>query len=319
LPLQSVLFMTTVDTRVFKTGSALDFVHFSGVEARPRLPRPRHTPELHTPVAHTADLPRTSAAPAPLDPFAAWLLTHAGLHANAYRSAPLNRRLPAVLRRLRMHSPEAARKLLRTNPELLPAALDALLIGVSSFFRDTKVFDYMRESGLRSLLQSRRGVSVISAGVSNGCELYSIAILLAEAGVLGHSSLLGIDCRSDAIKQARQGRFQESELSEVEQCLRGRYFRLEGTRYQAGSFLRHAIQWGCADLMTYIPPAFDLILFRNVAIYLEDGFAAPVWDRLCSALTPGGFLLTGKAEKPPAGLPLQCVSPSVYRKKDVAS
>jgi chemotaxis protein methyltransferase CheR len=311
--------MTTVDTRIFKTGSALDFVHFSGVEARPRLPRPRHTPKLRPPVPHTADLPLTSAAPAQLDPFAAWLLTHAGLHANAYRSAPLNRRLPAVLRRLRMHSPEAARKLLRANPELLPAALDALLIGVSSFFRDTKVFDYMRESGLRSLLQSRRGVSVMSAGVSNGCELYSVAMLLAEAGVLERSTLLGVDCRTDAIKQASEGRFQGSELAEMQQCLREQYFRLEGTSYRARTFLRHAIQWRCADLMTYIPPASDLILFRNVAIYLEDGFAAPVWDRLCSALTTGGFLLTGKAEKPPPGLPLQCVSPSVYRKKDVAS
>jgi chemotaxis protein methyltransferase CheR len=310
--------MTTVDTRLLKTGSPLDFVHFSGVESQPCLPRPRHAPELHSPVAHTAKFPRVSAAPGQLDPFAAWLLTHAGLRANAYRPAPLNRRLPAVLRRLRMQSPEAARKLLQGNPELLPVALDMLLIGVSSFFRDTKVFGYMRESGLRSLLQSRRGVSVISSGVSNGCELYSIAILLAEAGVLGRSSLLGIDCRCEAIRQAQQGRFQEGELSEVEHSLRERYFRPEGTTYRAGTFLRHAITWRCADLLTYMPPASDLILFRNVAIYLEDGFAAQVWDRLCSALTPGGLLLTGKAEKPPAELPLQCVCPSVYR-KEVAS
>jgi chemotaxis methyl-accepting protein methylase len=104
----------------------------------------------------------------------------------------------------------------------------------------------------------------------------------------------------------------------VGKAWRERYFRKERTLWRADAKLRGGIRWCCADLLTFSPPPCDIALFRNVAIYLRDDSILPVWERLVSALTPGGFLVSGKAEKPPSGLPLQCVFKSIYQKSVVA-
>jgi chemotaxis methyl-accepting protein methylase len=99
-----------------------------------------------------------------LDPFLLWLLEGAGLKASAYRTAPLQRRLAACLRQLRVQSSAEARHLLASKPHLQMAALDAALIGVTEFFRDAPVFEALRETVLPELRWGKRHVRVLSAG-----------------------------------------------------------------------------------------------------------------------------------------------------------
>lgn len=301
------------------TDGSLSFIHFEGVATPPRL---RHAGTAATGHSHfspsigTDHRPQAvSDSPAKPESFVTWLLERAGLFPDVYRAAPLHRRLPALLRRLRVRSPEAARTLLEAKPELMLAALNSMLIGTSSFFRDATVFDCLRERLLPELLQTRDNVRVFGAGVSGGHEIYSVAILLAEAGRLEGSSLVGVDCRPGAIERARQGYFEESELEEIRSVWRDRYFYTDRGLRRANEGLRCSVRWHCADLFAFPLPACDLILFRNLAIYLEARSAGLMWEKLCSALTPGGLLITGKAEKPPDTLPLRCLFKSIYQKK----
>jgi chemotaxis methyl-accepting protein methylase len=62
---------------------------------------------------------------------------------------------------------------------------------------------------------------------------------------------------------------------------------------------------------------WDLIFCRNLMIYLENRSALNVWDRLFRALRPHGIMVTGKAEKPPAGRGWRCVCPCIYRKEEL--
>src|ERR1041385_4576649 len=68
--------------------------------------------------------------------FAFWVLKRAGLCGAAYRPGPLERRVPACLRALRAETLPEGRRRIEEEPQLLGSAVSALLVGVTSFFRD---------------------------------------------------------------------------------------------------------------------------------------------------------------------------------------
>jgi chemotaxis methyl-accepting protein methylase len=244
-----------------------------------------------------------------------WLFAQAGLDARQYRTETLRRRLPACLRLLRARSPAHARQVLEQKPGLAAAALSSLLVGVTSFFRDPPVFDTLERQLLPELARGRAGLYLWSAGCSDGAELYSLALLLADASLLGQSYLLGTDCRADALARAREGCFDAAAVRAVPPHLLGRYFTPWAGGWQAVPALRGALRWRTADVLkTLEPGAWDVILFRNTAMYLRAEAANPLWARLETALRPGGLLVLGKAERPTGAGRLSPVGPCIYRR-----
>lgn len=250
-----------------------------------------------------------------LNPLIVWLLGRAGLTPEAYRPTAMQRRVPACLRQLRVTSVDSARELLERRPELLPVVLNTALIGVSEFFRDQAVFECLEKNVVPTLARLSRPPRVCSAGVSGGQEIYSVAMLLAEAGVLAEAVLVGVDCRPDAIRRASEGLYGSEDMRGVTFVRRERFFEPRAIHWAVRPELKKHIEWRVEDLFAFdARDAFDLILFRNVAIYFNEPHGSEVWTRLCDQLAPGGFIVTGKAERPPAVLPLVRVGPSVYRK-----
>lgn len=246
---------------------------------------------------------------------AAWILSRCGLDPDAYRLETTGRRVPACLRRLRVSTSVEAQELLINFPVLLPVALGTVLIGVSSFFREPTIFALLEQELRTAEANGLRRARVFSGGVSTGQELYSIAILLDELGLLEQSELLGVDCRPNAITHAQQGTYDEAELLALTPSQRDRYFPLQNGARTACERLKSRMRWECADLLTYedIGPR-DLILFRNVAIYLRPEALEPIWTRLSQHLVLNGILVTGKGEQPLPSLPLLRTAPSIYRR-----
>jgi chemotaxis methyl-accepting protein methylase len=215
---------------------------------------------------------------------------------------------------LHAHTEAQARQTLEQRPDLLPAAVSALLIGVTEFFRDPSVFGTLRTELLPKLARRNRPLRVWSAGCSGGAELYSLAILLAQAGLLEGSFLLGSDCRHDAVEQAQAGLYSSHDLQKIEPSDRRRYFEESSGLWRPIEPLRWHIHWKVADLDRHIEKGpWDMILWRNMAIYLKAEAAASVWRGLDSVLAPEGVLVVGKAERPPVELPLICVKRCIYR------
>jgi len=245
--------------------------------------------------------------------FISWVFQRAGLEVDNYRYVALQRRLPACLRALRSKNETHARQLLDQNPNLLPKAIDALLIGVTEFLRDPAVFETLRTEILSRFATFSRPLRVWSAGCSNGAELYSVAIVLAQAGLLEESFLLGSDCRRDAIEQARAALYKSSELQNLKPVDRHKYFYETKDLWQPIELLRRNLNWKVADLARCIEGGpWDIILWRNMAIYFKTNAAELVWKGLVSSLAPDGVLITGRAEQPPASLPLISVRRSIY-------
>jgi chemotaxis methyl-accepting protein methylase len=277
-----------------------------------------------------ADAGPSPAAPTePLAPdvesFLRWLLSRAGLNIRHYKPETLGRRLPACLRALRVGSVGQARALLQRQPQLASAALDALLIGVTGFFRDDAVFSALHRRTLPDLLRrwraqaGSRSFRVWSAGCSDGAELYTVAILLVELGALSPFGveLVGTDCRPEALERAAAGAFDAAAVKSVPPHLLQRYFSFDGSRHHVQRALRAAVRWRCGDALAAPEPGpWDLVLCRNVAIYLQPESAAALWASLAAVLRPGGALVLGTAERPNGVPGLSCEAPCVYRRAD---
>ncbi len=268
--------------------------------------------------AAVAPVASRASAPAGLDAgFARWVLARAGLDAEAYRAQSLRRRIPACVRALRARSEREAEQRLIAQPQMLPVAVSSLLIGVTGFFRDPDVFEGLRTTIVPALAKRTAGLRVWSAGCASGAELYSFAILLDQAGLLDRTYLLGTDCRSDVIEQARSGSGDARATCGIDESLLVRYFEpiCDGAARPIDS-LRLRIEWRVSDVLRAAEAGpWDVIFWRNTAIYLNAGPAASVCHRMAGELSPGGFLVVGKAERPPSGTDLLQVSRCIYRKR----
>ncbi len=245
--------------------------------------------------------------------FLDWLFASAGLDWRAYRAETLRRRLASCLRSLRVHSVGEARRLIEREPQRRDEAINAILIGVTSFFRDERVFEALATSVLPQLLAHRGAVYVWSAGCSDGAELYSLAMLLDTHGWLSKSYLLGTDCRAGALRTAKEGRYQ----SPGALCAgwASRYFERTGDNWRVCPPLRQALRWRHANLLAGLEPGlWDLILFRNTAIYLRPEVSDRLWRQFENALRPGGVLMLGKAERPTGAKRLEPIGPCLYQR-----
>jgi chemotaxis methyl-accepting protein methylase len=141
-----------------------------------------------------------------------------------------------------------------------------------------------------------------------------MAILLSEAGLLHGSYLLGSDCRGDAIERARLGLYDASLLSLVPSAMRDRYFEPDGRFCRPVEALRRQVHWKVADLLAGVEDGpWDIIFWRNAAIYLNPLPAETIWRRLAAVLAPQGLLIAGKADRPPADAGLKAVGRCIYR------
>jgi len=244
-----------------------------------------------------------------------WVLRQGGVQPSDYKPGTLARRLPACLRALRCSDAVVARRQIERNPALLPIVMNALVIGVTSFFRDTAVFNALKHDVLPDLLNRSGTLRIWSVGCSEGPEVYSLAMLLAEQNALFRAKLLGTDCREAGIRRAIAGVYTDEEIASVPTELRDRYFVPEGPSWKATNTLRQAMHFRTGDATRSVEPgAFDLICCRNLAIYLQPAAAGKLWLNLESALRPGGVLVLGKAEAPIGARRLSQVGSCMFRR-----
>ena len=247
------------------------------------------------------------------------ILSQQGLDPAHYRHRPLERRLGACLRALGVSSEVAAWERVESDRAAQAVALNTLLIGVSSFFRDAAVFEVIRTTVVDALKRLGRPPRVWSVGCSTGTELYSVAMILEREGLLDGAELLGTDCRADAIWSAREGVFERDHVANLDGRTRDRYFERTCATWRIASSLRNHTRWQVADATRVKPPGiWDLVLCRNLVIYLREPAGRTLLQDIASALAPGGFLVVGRAERPPDSRGLRAVGTCTYQNNVIA-
>jgi chemotaxis methyl-accepting protein methylase len=203
--------------------------------------------------------------------------------------------------------------MLENNRAELDSLLDLFTIGVSEFFRDPMVFSAIESFAFPEILRHKdlaadQSIRVWSAGCSTGEEPYSVAILLREVCLPRDTQplleIFGTDIDEKGIEQAQKGEYPVERLSNVRMGLFEKYFESLGERFRINKDIRDMVSFSYHDLLSqreHVPEvtvfgAFDMILCRNVLIYLDKKHQEMVLERLDRALGSGGFLVLGEAE-----------------------
>src|SRR5664280_717819 len=228
-----------------------------------------------------------------------------GIDFGSYKPATILRRLRGRMNATSHSTLASYAALLESDPEEYARLVNSLLIKVTEFFRDPKLFDYLREHVLPELIEEarrdRREIRFWSAGCSTGEEAYSLAIILAKA--LGEAAawpdirIFGTDIDRDAIAFARRGIYPANALKSLPSILRDRYFVKSDGHFEVAKRLRTLMVFGEHDLAERAPfPRIDLLLCRNVLIYFSVPMQQIALETFAFSLRPGGRLALGTAE-----------------------
>lgn len=232
------------------------------------------------------------------------LRAHSGQDFTCYKSSTMSRR---IQRRMTVHhitEPTAYLGFLRENPHEMDTLIEELLISVTSFFRDPDAWKALMEKALPQLLRERKEdqqLRVWVPGCATGEEAYSVAILLEEAKLKVERNysvqVFATDIDERAIEVARAGTYPEGISADVSSERLKMFFTSQDGAYRVNKSLRDNLVFAQQNMISDPPfTKMDMIVCRNVLIYLDVGAQQHILPNFHYALRPGGFLFLGSAE-----------------------
>jgi chemotaxis protein methyltransferase CheR len=224
------------------------------------------------------------------------------------RNALFETRLQPIAARAGASTLEDFVSILRVDrtPQLHRAVAEAMTINETSFFRDGKPFDLLREKVLPELMErnsATRRLRVWSAANSTGQEAYSVAMLIAEHFpelAEWDVKIVGTDISAQVIEYARRGRYRRLEVNRgLPARLLVKYMVRHDDEWEVVPELRRMCDFRYANLCAPLPelPVFDLVLLRNVLLYFPQQDRSCVFSDVYKQMAPGGYLLLGSAEQ----------------------
>jgi len=228
-----------------------------------------------------------------------------------YKRTTILRRLQ---RRMQLHQVEtldAYLELMRNDRDEVKKLFDDMLITVTEFFRDKEVFDHLQKHVIPQLFEGKseqNRLRVWSVGCSTGEEAYSLAMLLVEEADRRDDAptpqVFSTDLHEPSLTRARAGVYPDSIASDVSAERLQRFFIKENGSYRVKQELRELIVFAPHNLLKDPPFShLDLIVCRNLMIYLQRDLQEDVAALFHYALEPSGLLVLGTSETTtPSGL-----------------
>ncbi len=196
---------------------------------------------------------------------------------------------------------------LQENPHEVELLFKELLIGVTSFFRDPGVWEVLKKSAIPSLLSFQPADGLFRAwvsGCSTGEEAYSLAIAFREVvdalkpAKNFRLQIFATDLDKDAIDRARQGIYPANIASDVSPDRLQRFFvKDEHHGYRISRDIRETIVFAPHNVIMDPPfTKLDIIVCRNLLIYMEQELQKKLLPLFHYSLNAGGLLFLGTAE-----------------------
>ena len=221
-----------------------------------------------------------------------------------YSRASLKRRIDRLMVIDRLPSFAELLYRVKKEPGYLTHLVQELTVNVTEMFRDPHIFKTLREKVL-PVLATHPFIRIWHAGCSSGEEVYSMAILLEEAGLLHKSLLYATDLNPLVIENIRRGVFPLSQMKQYSEN-----YILSGGKKEFSGYYTAKYNWVKFDdrlkskmiLATHNLVSdrsfneFQLILCRNVLIYFDKVLQDKVFTLFNDSLEKLGFLVLGSKE-----------------------
>ena len=226
-----------------------------------------------------------------------------------YNDAYLDRRITARMRRVDVEDYRTYRRQLGRDPDEREALLDSLSINVTGFFRNPDAWEALAPV-IADLTDEHRRVRIWSAPCADGREPYSLAMLAMDHDDIAHQrvEILGTDINREILEVARNGVYQASQTTDIEEELEPlsnyrRYIERHDDTFAVRDIAQNLVDFEQHDLIRGDPKTdYDLVLCRNLLIYIDTEYKVPIFRTIRGSLREGGYLMIGMTET----LPSEC-------------
>lgn len=229
---------------------------------------------------------------------------HYGYDFRDYAPASLRRRIWNVIQTEKLQTISGLQERLLHNPISMEQFVLALSVNVTTMFRDPEFYLVFRKKVI-PLLRTYPSIKIWHAGCATGEEVYSMAVLLEEEGLLNRCTIYATDINEEVVKKAKTGIFPLENMREYTV----NYLQAGGTRafseyYTAGygnAILRPSLSKNIVfaqhNLVSDSPfNQFHVIWCRNVTIYFNKKLQRRVYNLLYESLVTFGTLGLGSKE-----------------------
>ncbi len=222
-----------------------------------------------------------------------------------YAMSSFRRRILRIMELYKFSSADLLIKRLKDDRSFFDEFISEITVNVTEMFRDPSFWRELRDNVIPNILLNHNTISIWHAGCSSGEEVFSMAILLKEMGILNKAKIIATDIDKVILDKAKLGHYsmKNMELNEKN------YIRFEGkasfkdyftesngkavmdkTLIENVSFREHDLVQGV------VFNKFDLILCRNVMIYFNQNLQNEVLKKHHESLFKYGYLVIGSKE-----------------------
>ncbi|HBH21962.1 MAG TPA: chemotaxis protein CheR [Cytophagales bacterium] len=222
-----------------------------------------------------------------------------------YAMSSFKRRISRILELYNFKGLDALTKKVEEDPVFFEEFLSEITVNVTEMFRDPPFWRELKEKIIPNILLNHQKISIWHAGCSSGEEVYSMAILLKEMGILDNARIVATDIDDRIIEIAKSGIY----LAKNMDLNRKNYVRFEGNssfddyykekdgKIYMDKSLVQSVSYRKHDLVTGpIFSKFDLVLCRNVMIYFNQSLQNDVLKKLHESTFKYGYLAIGSKE-----------------------
>jgi chemotaxis protein methyltransferase WspC len=226
-----------------------------------------------------------------------------GLAADVLGSATLGRAVVERMRELGIKTIDAYSERLERDRGERAALVEDVVVPETWFFRDGEPFRVIARL-VRQWPPGRR-LRVLSMPCATGEEPYSLVMTLAEEGFdLERLSVTAVDVSTRALERARRAVYTRNSFRGEASLMRSRYFRAAppgpiGEEWLLDEKIRRCVelvQGNALGLSGVVRGPFDVILCRNLLIYLTADARSHVLTSLLGLLVEEGVLVVGHAD-----------------------
>ena len=222
-----------------------------------------------------------------------------------YAISSFKRRIQRVLDMYKFGSVAALISRLKEDASFFHEFVSEITVNVTEMFRDPSFWRVARDHIIPNIMLNHDTISIWHAGCSSGEEVFSMAIMLKEMGVLHKAKIIATDIDKDILDKAKKGIYavKHMELNEKNYIryqgtgtLKDYYEEKEGKVYMDRSLVSN-VSWREHNLVNgSVFNKFDLVLCRNVMIYFNQTLQNEVLKRLHESMFKYGYLAIGSKE-----------------------
>ncbi|WP_436934203.1 CheR family methyltransferase [Halovenus marina] len=224
-----------------------------------------------------------------------------------YNDAYLDRRITARMRRTDIDDYRTYKRLLERDESEREKLLNSLSINVTGFFRNPEAWEKLRLV-LRELTANNRSVRIWSAPCADGREPYSLSMLALDDPEITDRrvDITATDINPDILEKARAGVYETSQTTDIADELEvlgeyDQYIDEQDGQFSVRDRVKKPVSFEQHDLIRGDPKRdFDLVLCRNLLIYIDASYKVPIFETIRGSLRDEGYLMIGMTETLPA-------------------